>query len=94
MRWSTRPPASLSGPRQSNDPVPFPYITSYLTFRELPLLAELIEEVRAQGRLAAVVLVDGTGVLHPRRAGIATNLGVVTGLADHRRDEEAALRPG
>lgn len=62
-------------------PVPFPFITSYLTFRELPLLAELIEEVRAQGRLAPVVLVDGTGVLHPRRAGIATNLGVVTGLA-------------
>ena len=28
--------------------VRFPYITSYLTFRELPLLVELIEEVRAR----------------------------------------------
>ncbi len=60
--------------------VPFPYITSYLTFRELPLLAALIEEVHAQKRLAAVVLVDGTGVLHPRRAGIASHLGVVAGM--------------
>ena len=60
-------------------PVRFPYITSYLTFRELPLLAALVEEVRDEGRLAPVVLVDGTGVLHPRRAGIASHLGVVAG---------------
>src|SRR5207244_392523 len=58
-------------------PVRFPYITSYLTFRELPLLVALIEEVRAQDRLAPVVMVDGTGRLHPRRAGIASHLGVV-----------------
>jgi deoxyribonuclease V len=61
-------------------PVRFPYITSYLTFRELPLLVALIEEVRAQKRLAPVVVVDGTGILHPRRAGIACHLGVVTGI--------------
>ena len=60
--------------------VRFPYISSYLTFRELPLLLELIDEVRAQDRLARVILVDGTGILHPRRAGIACHLGVVTGL--------------
>jgi deoxyribonuclease V len=58
-------------------PVRFPYITSYLTFRELPLLLELIDEVRKQDRMAAVVLVDGTGILHPRHAGIASHLGVV-----------------
>jgi deoxyribonuclease V len=61
-------------------PVRFPYITSYLTFRELPLLLDLIEEVRKQDRLAPVVLVDGTGILHPRQAGIASHLGVVAGL--------------
>ena len=61
-------------------PVRFPYITSYLTFRELPLLVELIDEVRGRDRLAPVVVVDGTGVLHPRQAGIASHLGVVTGL--------------
>ncbi len=61
-------------------PVRFPYITSYLTFRELPLLIELIDEVRAGNRIAPVILVDGTGILHPRQAGIACNLGVVTGV--------------
>ena len=60
--------------------VRFPYISSYLTFRELPLLIELIDEVRARDRIAPVILVDGTGILHPRRAGIACHLGVVTGL--------------
>jgi len=61
-------------------PVRFPYITTYLAFRELPVLLELLDEVRAAGHLADVVLVDGSGMLHPRRAGIATHLGVVAGL--------------
>ncbi|MGA2255259.1 MAG: endonuclease V [Thermoguttaceae bacterium] len=60
--------------------VRFPYISSYLTFRELPLLIELIDEVCAQGCIAPVIVVDGTGILHPRQAGIACHLGVVTGL--------------
>jgi deoxyribonuclease V len=60
--------------------VAFPYITSYLSFRELPLHLELLDEVRRARRLATVVLVDGTGVLHPRHAGIATHLGVVAGV--------------
>jgi deoxyribonuclease V len=62
-------------------PVRFPYVTSYLTFRELPLLVALIEEVRRQGKLAEVVLVDGSGILHPRHAGIACHFGVVASLA-------------
>lgn len=57
--------------------VGFPYISSYLAFRELPVLLELIDSVRASGQLADVVLVDGSGILHPRRAGIATLLGIV-----------------
>lgn len=61
-------------------PVRFPYITSYLTFRELPLLVELIETVRKENRAAPVILVDGTGILHPRKAGIASHLGIVTGV--------------
>ncbi len=57
--------------------VEFPYITSYLSFRELPILLELLEAVRAEGRLAEVILVDGSGVLHPTGAGIASHLGVI-----------------
>jgi deoxyribonuclease V len=61
-------------------PVRFPYITSYLTFRELPILLDLIGEAQSAGRLADVFLVDGSGVLHPRHAGLAAHFGVVTGL--------------
>lgn len=57
--------------------VSFPYISSYLAFRELPLHVALLAHVRKQGRLAPVVLVDGTGILHPRRVGIASHLGVL-----------------
>jgi deoxyribonuclease V len=60
--------------------IAFPYITSYLSFRELPILIEVLTAVRAAGRLAPVVLVDGSGILHQRRAGIASHLGVVAGL--------------
>jgi len=57
--------------------VTFPYITSYLSFREIPILLDLLDEVRAAGRMAEVLLVDGSGVLHQRHAGIASHLGVI-----------------
>ena len=60
--------------------VSFPYITTFLAFRELPVLLELIEQVRVAERLAPVVLVDGSGMLHQRHAGIATHLGVLAEL--------------
>ncbi|MBN2296146.1 MAG: endonuclease V [Pirellulales bacterium] len=57
-------------------PAVFPYITTYLTFRELPILLELMKKVHRAGRDCPVIMVDGTGILHPRRAGIASFLGV------------------
>lgn len=55
----------------------FPYIPSYLAFRELPILVALLGKVREKDRLADVVMVDGNGLLHQRSAGIATHLGVL-----------------
>ena len=52
---------------------PLPYITGLLGFREVPVLAE------AWARLAVrpdLCLVDGQGLEHPRRCGIATHFGV------------------
>ena len=60
--------------------VAFPYISTYLSFREIPILLELLDVVRAAGRLADVLLVDGSGVLHQRHAGVASHLGVVASL--------------
>jgi deoxyribonuclease V len=61
-------------------PVRFPYITGLLAFRELPPLLALIDAVRRAGKLAQVVLVDGSGILHPRRAGIAAHFGAAADL--------------
>lgn len=62
-------------------PVPFPYITGYLTFREVPAMCQLLQRVGEQGQLAPVVLVDGSGRLHPRRFGIAVAVGLMSGCS-------------
>lgn len=53
----------------------FPYIPTYLSWREIPSYLAVIEA--AQDLSADVILVDGNGILHPRRAGIAAHLGVL-----------------
>jgi deoxyribonuclease V len=55
-------------------PTPFPYVPSLLSFREAPLCYEVLEPLRKK---IDVLLVDGQGVAHPRRFGIASHLGVL-----------------
>jgi deoxyribonuclease V len=71
----------LTWSRTVRRPVRFPYISGFLSFREIPVILDLLDEVRAERPLTDVLLVDGNGRLHPRRAGIASHLGV---LADVR----------
>ncbi len=70
----------LIGQETIEQEVAFPYIPTYLAFRELPLLLELLGRVRGAGGLAEVVMVDGNGILHPRHAGIASHLGVLLNI--------------
>ena len=60
-----------------------PYIPGYLAFREVDFLVSLLAELKAsQPRLFPhVVLVDGNGILHPNRFGLACHLGVLAGVA-------------
>ena len=60
--------------------VTFPYISTYLSFREIPILLCLLDEVRSAGRMAEVLLVDGSGILHHRHVGIASHFGVVASI--------------
>lgn len=55
-----------------------PYVPGLLSFRELPALLAALALLQRQPDL---VMVDGQGIAHPRRLGIAAHFGVVTGLA-------------
>lgn len=55
-------------------PLTFPYVSGLLSFRELPLLAQ----VWARRRVTPDVLVfDGQGIAHPRRFGVACHGGLL-----------------
>ncbi|WP_368562094.1 deoxyribonuclease V [Pseudoxanthomonas sp. UTMC 1351] len=56
---------------------PMPYVPGLLSFRELPALMEAKTMLT---RMPDLVFVDGQGIAHPRRLGIAAHFGVVTGL--------------
>ena len=58
-------------------PVAFPYVSGFLSYRELPAHAALLAGVTRAGRDPGLILVDGNGVLHPRRCGVACGLGVL-----------------
>lgn len=53
--------------------VDFPYIPGLLSFRELPVL---LQAFRKLTRIPDLVLVDGQGLAHPRRLGLASHLGL------------------
>ena len=55
----------------------FPYVPGLLSFREAPVIIEAFERVRQTPDL---LLVDGQGLAHPRRFGVACHLGVTLGL--------------
>ncbi len=54
----------------------FPYIPGFLAFREAPVLYAAILELEAS---YDAIIVDGHGIAHPRRAGIASHIGAALG---------------
>lgn len=53
--------------------VEFPYIPGLLSFREIPLTLQACEQLTSTPDL---VMVDGQGIAHPRRIGLAAHLGL------------------
>lgn len=52
----------------------FPYITGLLAFREILVILEALAQLKA---VPDLLMVDGMGIAHPRRMGIAAHLGVL-----------------
>jgi deoxyribonuclease V len=57
--------------------IPFPYVPGLLSFREIPMLLRAWEKLETKPE---VLVVDGIGIAHPRRLGIASHLGLVLGI--------------
>lgn len=52
--------------------IDFPYIPTFLAFRELEPMLKALEGVESD-----VYMIDSQGIAHPRRSGLASHLGVI-----------------
>jgi len=71
------PSLELIGHSVVKDNINFPYIPGLLSFREIPMLEKAWKKLKQKPN---VLLVDGVGIAHPRRLGIATHLGILLGV--------------
>jgi deoxyribonuclease V len=51
----------------------FPYIPTYLTYREFPVIKKLVKNLKTK---PSIFMFDGNGILHPYSFGLASHAGV------------------
>ncbi len=68
----------------SIDKVKFPYIPTFLMFREgepaVNSVKKVLKHVKEKHIEKTVIMVDGSGIAHPRRCGLATFIALKTGV--------------
>lgn len=67
------PKLNIIETKKANLPITFPYLPGFLSFRECPVLIEAFKKLKNTPDL---VFVDGHGVSHPRKLGLASHLGL------------------
>ncbi len=63
---------------QAIQKVKFPYVPTFLSFREGPVFFDAFRKVKKKPE---VTFFDGNGIAHPRRMGLASYVGVLLGIA-------------
>ena len=71
------PQLNLLEVKVAKQKVSFPYVPGFLSFRELPPILSACEKLLKDPDL---VLVDGQGMAHPRRFGLASHLGLLLNI--------------
>jgi deoxyribonuclease V len=75
LKWDAAIAPDLSVVEQVvyREPTRMPYIPGLLSFREIPAALGAFEKL---GVMPELVMVDGQGIAHPRRLGVAAHLGL------------------
>jgi deoxyribonuclease V len=63
--------------KEAQSRIGFPYVPGLLSFREAPLILAACERL---SEVPDLVLVDGQGIAHPRRFGLASHVGLLVDL--------------
>ena len=63
--------------KEAHTRIGFPYVPGLLSFREAPLILAACERL---SKVPDLVLVDGQGIAHPRRFGLASHVGLLLDL--------------
>jgi deoxyribonuclease V len=71
------PDLTIAEMQAVTDRIEFPYVPGLLSFREAPLILAAFEKITLT---PDIVMVDGQGIAHPRRMGIASHLGLLLGI--------------
>ncbi len=68
------PGLELLEEQSSVETASFPYVPGLLAFREGPAIFSVLKKLK---RTPELLLMDGQGIAHPRRIGIASHLGII-----------------
>ncbi|MEJ2738571.1 MAG: deoxyribonuclease V [Dehalococcoidia bacterium] len=68
------PDNKISDIVRTKEKITFPYISGFLSFREIPVLISAFKSLTHE---PDIIMVDGQGIAHPRRFGLASHLGVL-----------------